>query len=102
MLAEKLPNDEELQTLALEEKLCRTEVLEKRSSVLDLLESIPGYKLTLAEYLSILQSLAPRQYSISPSALACPVSSPACVSQLSGNSRHRPRCQLIAGLFYHL
>lgn len=41
-------------------------------SVLDLLEEFPSCELSLAEYLVMLQPLAPRQYSISSSPLAYP------------------------------
>ena len=45
----------------------RAEVLERRVTVLDLLERFPGCQLAFASYLSMLAPLAPRQYSISSS-----------------------------------
>ncbi|KAK4188550.1 cytochrome P450 [Podospora australis] len=47
-----------------------TSVLEKRFSVLDLLEDFRSCKLTFAAYLDMLAPLSPRQYSISSSPLA--------------------------------
>ncbi len=45
-------------------------VLEKRMSVLDLLEDHPSARLSFAAYLDMLRPLSPRQYSISSSPLA--------------------------------
>lgn len=71
-LAAKLPTSEELKTLASEASAHRINILEKRVSVLDLLEEFPSCDLSFAEYLAMLQPLAPRQYSISSSPLAYP------------------------------
>ncbi|KAG6362091.1 hypothetical protein INS49_010320 [Diaporthe citri] len=71
-LATKLPGSEELKTLASDATAYRSNVLEKRVSVLDLLEEFPSCDLSFAEYLAMLQPLAPRQYSISSSPLAYP------------------------------
>lgn len=71
-LAAKLPNSEELKTLASDDSAYRSGILEKRVSVLDLLEEFPSCDLSFAEYLAMLQPLAPRQYSISSSPLAYP------------------------------
>lgn len=71
-LAAKLPTSERLGNLASDAGAYRSGVLEKRVSALDLLEEFPGCELSLAEYLAMLQPLAPRQYSISSSPLAYP------------------------------
>ncbi|RZA17462.1 MAG: cytochrome, partial [Proteobacteria bacterium] len=47
----------------------RREILDKRVSVLDLLERSPSCSLSFASFLSMLPALKPRQYSISSSAL---------------------------------
>ncbi|KAI3401733.1 hypothetical protein diail_9397 [Diaporthe ilicicola] len=71
-LASKLPTSEKLKTLTSDVRAYRGEVLEMRASVLDLLEDFPDCPLTFAEYLAMLQPLAPRQYSISSSPLVYP------------------------------
>lgn len=71
-LAAKLAASERLATLASDAGAYRSEILEKRVSVLDLLEEFPSCDLSFAEYLAMLQPLAPRQYSISSSPLAYP------------------------------
>lgn len=71
-LAAKLPTSEKLKALASDASAYRSDVLEKRVSVLDLLEEFPSCDLSFAEYLAMLQPLAPRQYSISSSPLAYP------------------------------
>ncbi|KAK2610525.1 hypothetical protein N8I77_003948 [Diaporthe amygdali] len=71
-LAAKLPASEELKTLSSDASAYRSEVLEKRVSVLDLLEDFPSCTLSFSEYLAMLQPLAPRQYSISSSPLVYP------------------------------
>lgn len=77
MLAEKLPGNEELKALAMNEAMYRSEILKKRMSVLDLLDDFPECKLSLAEYVDMLLPLTPRQYSISSSPLAyAPVTNP--------------------------
>ncbi|RYZ82620.1 MAG: cytochrome, partial [Proteobacteria bacterium] len=47
----------------------RREILDKRLSVLDILETSPSCSLTFASFLSMLPVLKPRQYSISSSSL---------------------------------
>lgn len=77
VLAESLPENAQLKELASDEGAYRRDVLDKRASVLDLLEDFPDARLTFAEYLAMLQPLTPRQYSISSSPLAYPaVSNP--------------------------
>ncbi|KAI7783172.1 cytochrome P450 [Diaporthe eres] len=71
-LAAKLPTSEGLKTLVSDISAYRSDVLEKRVSVLDLLEEFPSCDLSFAEYLAMLQPLAPRQYSISSTPLAYP------------------------------
>lgn len=71
-LAAKLPTSEGLKTLASDACAYRSDILEKRVSVLDLVEEYPSCDLSFAEYLAMLQPLAPRQYSISSSPLAYP------------------------------
>jgi cytochrome P450/NADPH-cytochrome P450 reductase len=60
---------EKLKALASDERY-HSEILEKRVSLLDLLEDFPQCKLSLGTYLDLLPPLAPRQYSISSSPLA--------------------------------
>ncbi|PSR76254.1 cytochrome P450 [Coniella lustricola] len=77
MLAEKVPSNEKLKALAQDETTYREVVLEKRMSVLDLLDDFADCKLSLAEYVAMLQPLTARQYSISSSPLAyAPVMNP--------------------------
>ncbi|KAI0427039.1 cytochrome P450 [Xylaria sp. FL1042] len=59
-----------LQALIASESAFTKEVLEKRLSILDLLEDYPTATLSLAAYLDMLRPLTPRQYSISSSPLA--------------------------------
>ncbi|KAI0799063.1 cytochrome P450 [Xylaria sp. FL0064] len=59
-----------LQALISTEDAFMKEVIEKRVSVLDLLEDQPSAKLSFAAYLDMLRPLTPRQYSISSSPLA--------------------------------
>ncbi|KAJ2988204.1 hypothetical protein NUW58_g4103 [Xylaria curta] len=61
---------QKLQDLVSSEEVFKTEVIDKRVSVLDLLEDYPSAKLTFAAYLDMLRPLTPRQYSISSSPLA--------------------------------
>lgn len=62
---------EKLNALATDPLYAR-EVLEKRFSVLDLLDDFPSCSLSLAAYLDLLPPLTPRQYSISSSPYAHP------------------------------
>lgn len=62
MLAEKLPGNEELNALAMDEVMYHSEILKNRVSVLDLLDDFPGCKLSFAEYVAMLHPLTPRQY----------------------------------------
>ncbi|QRN97958.1 cytochrome P450 [Archangium violaceum] len=75
----------------------RTQVLEKRVSVLDLLEDFPACELPFGVFLEMLPSMKPRRYSISSSPLEAPdrctltlavVDAPA----LSGRGRYRGTC----------
>ncbi|KAJ9134022.1 hypothetical protein NKR23_g10415 [Pleurostoma richardsiae] len=85
-LAKKLPISEELAALAADDKLYRSEILDKRVSVLDLLEDFPECDLSFSEYVDMLTPLSPRQYSISSSPLAYPaVSSQGSFPSLSGS-----------------
>ncbi|TGJ85736.1 hypothetical protein E0Z10_g3030 [Xylaria hypoxylon] len=59
-----------LQDLISSEGTFAKEVIDKRLSVLDLLEDHPNAKLSFAAYLDMLRPLTPRQYSISSSPLA--------------------------------
>ncbi|KAI0203711.1 cytochrome P450 [Astrocystis sublimbata] len=90
-------DQQKLQELASSEDAYKNEVIEKRISVLDILEDYPSAKLSFGAYLDMLRPLAPRQYSISSSPLATQPgkavratitydvqSAPA----LSGNGRH--------------
>lgn len=58
-----------LNYLASSKEQFRSEILEKRASVLDVLEDHPSCKLDIGEYVDMLKPLAPRQYSISSSSL---------------------------------
>jgi cytochrome P450 / NADPH-cytochrome P450 reductase len=55
------------------------ELLDKRASVIDVLEEFPACKLSFASYIDMLQPMKPRQYSIASSPLA---SAPGVVSIL--------------------
>ncbi|KAI1423202.1 cytochrome P450 [Xylaria sp. FL1777] len=59
-----------LQALIASDAAFAKEIIEKRMSILDLLEDHPSAGLSLAAYLDMLRPLAPRQYSISSSPLA--------------------------------
>lgn len=69
-----------LQELTSSEDAFKTGVIDKRMSVLDLLEDYPGAKLSFAAYLDMLRPLTPRQYSISSSPLATPPGQPVLAS----------------------
>ncbi|CAF1459790.1 unnamed protein product [Adineta ricciae] len=60
---------EQEQLLHLGENLYETEVLNKRASILDILELYPSCELSFAQYLRMLPSLRVRQYSISSTPL---------------------------------
>lgn len=68
------------------------EILEKRASVIDVLEDHPSCRLDLAEYIDMLKPLAPRQYSISSSPL---------YSNSLGSSAN-PEVSLSASLYHHV
>jgi len=59
-----------LQELISSEDVFQKEIIDKRMSVLDILEDYPSAKLSFAAYLDMLRPLTPRQYSISSSPLA--------------------------------
>jgi cytochrome P450 / NADPH-cytochrome P450 reductase len=61
------PHREHLAALAADQDRYRRESLEKRVSVLDLLENYPSCQLTFAEFLEMLPAMRVRQYSISSS-----------------------------------
>jgi cytochrome P450/NADPH-cytochrome P450 reductase len=61
------PHRDHLAAIAADPDRYRREVLEKRISVLDLLESYPSCQLTFAEFLEMLPAMRVRQYSISSS-----------------------------------
>jgi cytochrome P450/NADPH-cytochrome P450 reductase len=63
------PEKKELAALASDEAAYTESVLNKRVSVLDLLERYPSCGLSLAAFLQMLSQLKPRQYSISSSPL---------------------------------
>lgn len=69
-----------LQELTSSSDAFKTEIIDKRMSVLDLLEDYPGAKLSFAAYLDMLRPLTPRQYSISSSPLATPPGQPVLAS----------------------
>ncbi|KAI1127439.1 cytochrome P450 [Nemania abortiva] len=58
-----------LQGLISSADVFKAEVIDKRMSVLDILEDHPGAELSFAAYLDMLRPLTPRQYSISSSPL---------------------------------
>ncbi|KAI1340809.1 cytochrome P450 [Xylariaceae sp. FL0016] len=60
----------ELLSVASSDHTYKKEILEKRKSVLDLLEDYPSAKLSFGAFLDMLRPLTPRQYSISSSPLA--------------------------------
>ena len=84
--------------------LYREEVLEKRKSILDLLEEYPACEMPLAIYLEIATMMNPRYYSISSSPLAAPDRCSITVSvvkgpALSGNGQFEGTCSnYLAGL----
>jgi cytochrome P450/NADPH-cytochrome P450 reductase len=69
-----------LQDLVSSDEVFKKEVIDKRMSVLDLLEDYPSAKLPFATYLDMLRPLTPRQYSISSSLLATPPGEPVLAS----------------------
>ncbi|KAI0535776.1 cytochrome P450 [Xylaria digitata] len=71
-IAKTAEGDEQrkLRDLASSEDSFTKEIIDKRMSVLDLLEDYPNAKLSFAAYLDMLRPLTPRQYSISSSPLA--------------------------------
>ncbi|KAI1108826.1 cytochrome P450 [Nemania sp. NC0429] len=69
-----------LQELTSSEEAFKSGVIDKRMSVLDLLEDHPSAKLSFAAYLDMLRPLTPRQYSISSSPLATPPGQPVLAS----------------------
>ncbi|KAI0444421.1 cytochrome P450 [Xylaria telfairii] len=85
-----------LQGLVSSEDVFKNEVIDKRMSVLDILEDYPSARLSFAAYLDMLRPLAPRRYSISSSPLATLPDKPVrasltydvhLASALSGNGR---------------
>lgn len=87
---------QKLQGLVSSEDVFKSEVIDKRMSVLDILEDYPSAKLSFAAYLDMLRPLAPRRYSISSSPLATLPDTPVRASltydvhsapALSGNGR---------------
>ncbi|KAI0976920.1 cytochrome P450 [Xylaria arbuscula] len=63
-------DEQKLQALISSPEVFAKEVVDKRLSVLDLLEDHPSAKLSFASYLDMLRPLTPRRYSISSSPLA--------------------------------
>lgn len=63
------PERQALQALVADDATYTAEVLDKRVSLLDLLERFPSVQLPFAAYLQMLPPLSPRQYSISSSPL---------------------------------
>ncbi|KAI1291550.1 cytochrome P450 [Xylaria venustula] len=63
-------DQQKLQALISSPEVFAKEVVDKRLSVIDLLEDHPSAKLSFAAYLDMLRPLTPRQYSISSSPLA--------------------------------
>ncbi|MFT3695885.1 MAG: cytochrome P450 [Kofleriaceae bacterium] len=89
------PEARALQTLAAESY--EREILDKRVSVLDLLERFASIVLPLSEYLELVPPLKPRRYSISSSSLAHPTRCTLTVAvldapALSGTGRYRGTC----------
>lgn len=75
----------------------RTEILERRVSLLELLEQLPSCALDFADFLDMLSPMRPRQYSISSSPLHEPTRCTLTVSVLdapawSGNGQYRGAC----------
>lgn len=62
----------QLQELLTDENRFRSDITERRVSVLDLLEQFPAIELPLGVFLALCPALRPRFYSISSSALASP------------------------------
>lgn len=77
------PEKARVQALA-DEQAYRTQVLEKRVSLLDLLEMCPAAELTFAEFLELLPPSKPRLYSISSSPLVDPAVATLTVSVVEG------------------
>jgi len=71
----------------LEEDAYAREVLEKRTSVLDLLERFPVCELSFEAFLSMLPTLKPRQYSIASSPLWSERRCALCVAIVEGPAR---------------
>src|SRR6478735_5842404 len=70
--AQEPPEKAALTEIAADSARYQAEVLKKRSSVLDLLETYPSCKLSLGELLELLPAMRVRQYSISSSPRANP------------------------------
>ncbi|KAI8629786.1 cytochrome P450 [Xylariaceae sp. FL1651] len=73
----------QLQDLAASEDTFKKEIIDKRTSVLDLLEDHPSATLSFAAFLDMLRPLTPRQYSISSSPLATEPGRPAVRASLT-------------------
>ena len=70
--AQEPPEKAALTEIAADSARYQAEVLKKRASVLDLLETYPSCKLSLGELLELLPAMRVRQYSISSSPRANP------------------------------
>lgn len=98
------PEKQTLEQLAKNPEAYRTEILERRVSLLELLASNPSCTLEFAEFLDMLSPMRPRQYSISSSPLHDPTRCTLTVSVLdapawSGNGQYRGACSnFLAGL----
>ncbi|MCY1073954.1 bifunctional cytochrome P450/NADPH--P450 reductase [Archangium lansingense] len=80
-----------------EQELYRTQVLDKRVSVLDLLEEFPACELPFGVFLELLPPMKPRRYSISSSPLDAPERCALTVAVIdapawSGRGRYRGAC----------
>lgn len=71
-VAEDPAQRRELEALAEDRERHAAEILDKRVSLLDLLETYPSCKLSFSSFLQLLTQLAPRRYSISSSPLWSP------------------------------
>ena len=67
-----LPTAPELEALAQDRGRYAAEILDKRVSILDLLETYPSCQLSFTSFLQLLTQLTPRRYSISSSPLWSP------------------------------
>ncbi|MFO0621050.1 MAG: cytochrome P450 [Polyangia bacterium] len=91
------PHRVHLAALAADSEAYRTEILEKRVSVLDLIERYPSCELSLGEFLEMLPAMRVRQYSISSSPRVDPSQCTLTVAVLrapawSGNGHFRGTC----------